>query len=150
MKVFVDTNVVMEMLDSRNEADLIGSIFDWLDNHDIKPYLSVGSFYTITYLSERLLHKQGLTRPQLTGKLRELLIGIIDEFQISSIGSKELLKGVSDEQFTDLEDSYQLQSASYADCDILITINTKHFKDCTDSQIKIYSPRLFFKEFIEE
>jgi len=28
MKVFVDTNVVMEMLDSRNEADLIGSIFD--------------------------------------------------------------------------------------------------------------------------
>lgn len=150
MKVFVDTNVVMEMLDSRNEADLIGSIFDWLDNRDIKPYLSVGSFYTITYLSERLLHKQGLTRPQLTGKLRELLIGIIDEFQISSIGSKELLKGVSDEQFTDLEDSYQLQSASYADCDILITINTKDFKDCTDSQIKIYSPRLFFKEFIEE
>jgi len=108
MKVFVDTNVVMEMLDSRNEADLIGSIFDWLDNHDIKPYLSVGSFYTITYLSERLLHKQGLTRPQLTGKLRELLIGIIDEFQISSIGSKELLKGVSDEQFTDLEDSYPI------------------------------------------
>ena len=150
MKVFVDTNVVMEMLDSRNEADLIGSIFDWLDNHEIKTYLSVGSFYTITYLSERLLHKQGLTRPQLTGKLRELLIGIIDEFQISSIGSKELLKGVSDEQFTDLEDSYQLQSASYADCDILITINTKDFKDCTDSQIKIYSPRLFFKEFIEE
>lgn len=110
MKVFVDTNVVMEMLDSRNEADLIGSIFDW----------------------------------------RELLIGIIDEFQISSIGSKELLKGVSDEQFTDLEDSYQLQSASYADCDILITINTKDFKDYTDSKIKIYSPRLFFKEFIEE
>lgn len=148
MRVFIDTNVIMEMLEQRSQADLCSNIFDWLDSSGSTGFISIGSFYTITFLSERLLHHQGKKRPELTRKLRLILEGILQEFSIWPSSSKELLEGIHDEDFTDLEDSYQYQAAIASGCSVLITINIKDFDNVKDNKVKVLTPEDFSRMYM--
>lgn len=150
MRVFADTNVIMEMLAGRAQADMVGEIFDWLEDCGCERFISVGSFYTLTFLIEKLFHQQGWQKPELTDELRRILEGIIDEFQISSIGADELVKGVADADFNDLEDSYQYQSAVASGCDIILTINTKDFHKALGNGVEILSPQNFKTKYIDK
>jgi predicted nucleic acid-binding protein len=51
-----------------------------------------------------------------------------------------LLRGITDENFTDLEDSCQYQLAQRAGCQFLITFNVKDYHIEQDSSIKVLSP----------
>lgn len=150
MRVFIDTNLIMEMLEQRAQADIIGNIFDFLESKDWEKAISVGSFYTITYLTERILHKQGWVKPELIAQQRKILNGILDKFIIPVIGEEELSAGVNDEAFSDLEDSYQLQSALSLDCDTLVTINITDFPIDNNYGIEILTPQEFYSKYCIE
>jgi len=149
MKVFVDTNVVFEMLAGRQQADTIGMIFDWMEDHHTERFLSLGSFYTLAYLIESLLHQQNEVRPGLTDKLRDILNGILAEFSLSVIGTDNLSEGINDAAFSDLEDSFQFQSALASHCDVLLTINIKDFKHADKANIKVMTPQQFQETFLK-
>lgn len=147
MRIFVDTNIIMEMLEQRSQADVISAIFDFVESKGWEKAISVGSFYTITYLTERILHKQGFTKPKLIEQQRRILNGILDKFLIPSIGLEELFAGVNDMSFSDLEDSYQLQSAHAFNCAVLITINITDFPNENDYGIEIVTPKYFYFKY---
>jgi hypothetical protein len=59
MRIFVDTNIVSELLEERSQVDYIDRIFEKAEQEGWTRVLSVGSFYTITFLTERFLRRQG-------------------------------------------------------------------------------------------
>lgn len=150
MKVFYDTNIILEFLFSRKEGEIVRNILLWSRKNQVEKFLSSGSFYTLTYLIEKYLKNQGFQdfqnrRRELTG----ILSGLLQEYTI--IGETDWGKAIHDVRFSDLEDSYQYQTAVYAGCYVLLTLNVRDFKQITDnSTISIMTPAEFVNKYIPE
>ncbi|MBQ0046670.1 MAG: PIN domain-containing protein [Prevotellaceae bacterium] len=144
MKIFFDTNIILEFLQQRMQADLVEQILELASQRGDELYISVGSFYTITYIIEQHLRRTKSYSPEdRLKKLRNILSGILDEFKIIWHNNETLLAGVTDSAFYDLEDSYQHQAALMAGCKYLLTINDKDFAKIDTSRITITTPQQF-------
>lgn len=141
MRVFFDTNIIIELLENRAQADFVDKVLCMCEQNKWCKYISVGSFYTITYLTERMLHRQNIHQPLLAERQREILSDILAAFCVAPTNSETLQAGVDDKAFCDLEDSYQHKTAIAAGCDVLLTINKKDFPDNTS--LKVLSPEEF-------
>lgn len=80
MKIFVDTNIVSELLEERSQVDYIDQIFEKAEQKGWTRVLSVGLFYTITFLTERFLRHQGIGQPQLVEQQRIILNSLLQAF----------------------------------------------------------------------
>lgn len=83
MKVFYDTNIILEFLFSRKEGEIVRNILLWSRKNQVEKFLSSGSFYTLTYLIEKYLKNQGIQDTQ--NRRRELigiLSGLLQEYTI--------------------------------------------------------------------
>lgn len=144
MKLFFDTCTLVDFICNRKNAQLIDNILEEADRKEWMCYISVGSFYTLTYLVELYLKHNGYSdKEERIEKLRELLLNILNSFSISEISSESLLVSVNDRCFSDIEDSYQYRAALNAGCEYLITDNTKDFKMASTCHLKILSPQDF-------
>lgn len=145
MKIFLDTNVVMDYLASRGDVESVNSIFKQIEDSVHSSYISIGSFYTITYLTEIFLKNKGFEKAERIQKLRDTLESLLGYINVVGHRKAELLKGIKDMEFQDIEDSYQYQAALIANCECLITSNIKDFKDLDSPLIDIVTPREFCK-----
>lgn len=147
MKVFYDTNIILEFLLKRKEGDKVRDILLWSHENHVEKFLSSGSFYTLTYLIEKYLKNQGIQDTQnRRHELTCILSGLLQEYKI--IGETDWGKAISDVRFSDLEDSYQYQTAVNAGCNVLLTLNIRDFKQITDSPISIMTPEEFVNKYI--
>lgn len=146
MRVFFDTNIIIELLENRAQADFVDNVLCLCEQNKWSKCLSVGSFYTITYLTERMLHRQQICQPLLAERQREILNDILAAFYIAPTNSETLQAGVDDKAFCDLEDSYQYQTAIVAGCDVLLTINKKDFP--YNTSLKVMSPEEFLDSYV--
>ena len=147
MKVFYDTNIILEYLLKRKEGDKVRDILLWSHENHVEKFLSSGSFYTLTYLIEKYLKNQGIQDTQnRRHELTCILSGLLQEYKI--IGETDWGKALSDVRFSDLEDSYQYQTAVNAGCNVLLTLNIRDFKQITDSPISIMTPEEFVNKYI--
>lgn len=145
MRIFFDTCTVVDYLCNRTNAQIVEGILTLAREREWKCYISVGSFYTLTYLIELHLKKSRYqVKEERIQKLREILDKILSEFCISDIFAYDLVSAIHDSSFSDLEDSYQYRAALAAGCDFLITINMRDFKDANEENIKILEPSDFF------
>ena len=60
------------------------------------------------------------------------MLSIMQLFEPIGISKYEFIKAIQNRDFTDLEDSMQLQTAISHNCDVLLTININDFKKSTD------------------
>lgn len=60
MRVFIDTNVVLEHLCNRHYAADAQKIFEYIDKRKIEGFINSGSFNNITYIAELQLKKNGM------------------------------------------------------------------------------------------
>lgn len=148
MKVFIDTNILVELFENRKEADNIDHIFEYIEQQGWERFLSVGSFYTLTYLTERILRRQGLVNPECSIRLRSILSQILYTFSIADASKEELRNGLSNPAFKDLEDSYQFETAQAANCQVLLTINIRDFPKASTAAIEILTPSDFITKYI--
>lgn len=148
MKIFVDTNIVIELLENRKEADYVDRIFEAIEVRQWEKLLSVGSFYTLIFLIERIIRRQGIGNPLCVEKLRSVLNQLLESFKIVELNHEELKAGVNNEAFTDLEDSYQYMAALSSKSDILLTLNTSDFRHASQSKINIVSPQEFIERYL--
>lgn len=149
MKVLVDTNIIIEYLGERQKSSLIERILRHCIQEQCKLYISSGTMYTLAYLTERILHNQGYTKPALTDKQRKIFHTIVQLFNVVPIDSKNISIGVDNEDFSDLEDSFQYQCAVMSDCEVLLTINYKDFqKVASKGFIKILTPEDFILQYV--
>lgn len=144
MRLFFDTCTIIDFLCGRQNANLVDEILIAAEKNGWECYISVGSFYTLTYLIELHLKRNGYSDKSLRiEKLREMLINILSTFSIADIFSDDLIDSVNNFDFTDLEDSYQYKAAMKAECNYLITININDFKCADTTNMKIMTPADF-------
>lgn len=112
----------------------------------IEKMISSGSFYTLTYLIESYLKKEGWEKETRILELRRILKGLLCEYMIA--GDLDWEAGVEDSRFADLEDSYQYQAALSSGCDLLLTLNVQDFKNViSDSSLHVCSPSEFVDKY---
>lgn len=133
MKLFLDTNVILDFLGERDPFyKSAAKIATLADTRKLKIVVSALSFGTISYLLTKY-YGIDLTRDKLR-KFKVLCdICELDELIIE--------KGLNSD-FSDFEDSLQYYSALRSECVIIITRNAKDFKK---SAIPIMTP----DEFLE-
>lgn len=133
MKVFLDTNVIIDFLlkrephytDSKKVFDMCLYKIDGC----VTPHFLIDVFYM---LSERTDATEDYCRETIL-KLRSVLTVIAED-------SERVLLAAKNEEFSDFEDSMQNEAAKIAGVDCIITRNTKDFKN---SKIPVYTPTEF-------
>lgn len=131
MKAFIDTNVMLDFLGERESFYLSAAkIATLADKGKIEIIVSALSYATVSYF---LTKYEGLEKTK--DKLRKFKV----ISNICELDEKIIDKGLNSD-FSDYEDSLQYFSALRAECDVLITRNTKDFKS---AQIPVLTPDEF-------
>lgn len=131
MKLFLDTNVMLDFLGEREPFYISAAkIATLADKRKLKIIVSALSFATVSYF---LTKYEGLKKTKDKLRKFKIISGIceLDELIIE--------KGLNSD-FPDFEDSLQYFSALRRECDIIITRNGKDFKK---SQIPVMTPGEF-------
>ena len=97
--------------------------------------------YTLTYLILSALKRNRIYRPEQIIESRKILNNIMHLIHVIDLKHESIVSAINDEHFTDLEDIYQYRCALEHKCDVLITINTKDYKDTNNNAIHVLSPR---------
>lgn len=132
-KLFLDTNVVVDLLGEREEFyQSIAKIATLADKGRLYLVVSALTYSTVYYLLSRFEDKE-----IVKDKIRKFKVIA----ETSDLTNKVIDKGLSS-KFVDFEDSLQYYCALNSDCNILITRNGKDFKE---SEIPVMSPNEYLK-----
>mgnify|MGYP002858947513 CR=1 FL=1 len=148
MKVFLDTNIILEYLEQRREYEAVGRIFSAIEDNRLKAVVSVGCVYTLAYLIRMELKRKYIHRPEQTALLRSTLNTILSLVSVVGVSYKHIIEGVNDSSFEDVEDSFQYKSALQAKCDVFITINLRDYHATDMSRMSILSPTEFVNRYL--
>lgn len=137
MKVFLDTNVMIDLIIKRSPffSD-IAKIASIAENNEIKFYASSLSFVNTFYVASKV-NPKNLVLEKLK-KFRIICnVSTIDEMNVD----KSLIS-----DFEDFEDAIQYNSALYNNCDYIITRDKKGF---VNSKISVMTPTEFLETYIK-
>jgi len=128
MRLFLDTNVVLDLLGEREPFyKSAAKIATLADKGEIQLIVSALSYSTVFYILSRYesneVVKEKMRKFKVIAETSDLTDRIID-------------KGLAS-KFTDFEDALQYYCAIKFECDILITRNGKDFKE---SDIPVLTP----------
>jgi predicted nucleic acid-binding protein len=118
MKIFVDTNILLDIL-MRREPFYENAAFIWnlAESKKIEGYISAVSVTNIFYLCRKTVGVE---------QAKEIIKIILRVFRISKVDF-EVLKMAEEYNMKDYEDSVQFVCALQSNCSILITRNKKDF-----------------------
>lgn len=135
MKVFVDTNILLDVLTER-EPFYKNSAIIWTmaEKNVFNAYISAISVNNVYYISRKL---KGRTQAgQIVDK-------ILEDFTIIAL-TYETLKLSRTIEGKDFEDVIQYFSAVHSGCDYIVTRNPRDFPG---KEIKIFQPHEFLERF---
>lgn len=136
-RVFLDTNVVLDLLGERDRFyKSAAQIASLADESKIEIFASALSYATVSYFLSKFegveMAKEKLRKFKIISKICDLDESIIE-------------KGLNS-KFKDFEDALQYFSAIKSDCTIIITRNGKDFKR---SLISIMTPDEFLTSYMK-
>ena len=137
MKVFLDTNILIDLAENRMEATLAAAILQLGEDKQISLYASYLSFANMGYIWRNVPRKQRYER------IRNACIGI----EILPMDANQLFKGLQYEA-KDYEDMLQYQCALAGGCDVIVTNNTKDYSEFC--QMPYMSSRDFLLQYFNE
>ena len=131
MKIFLDTNILLDLILDREGRDDVLRIIDWSRKDPwTRIYTSVLAVADLAYVSR----KNG------TKRVKSAISDIMQWCNILTMNDMTIYHAVRNSS-PDFEDSMQLSCAETAGCDIILTRNEKHFRQFTE--IPVLSPREF-------
>lgn len=137
MKLFVDTNVILDWILAREHAFGVEAkrIIQQAEQGKYSLYMSGGSAYTMSYV----LEKSGLKDEEL----RNILLRILKLIPIIS-DSTQIYENACLSSFKSLEDAFQYQLAlSNSKLNFFITGNTKDFLPFVSEVLPVLNPKEF-------
>lgn len=147
MKVFLDTNVVMEFLTQRELYKTVRKIMRAAEVGLLTACVSTISLSTIVYLLGLKLKEKGIHEPEKRKQIRSLLLDLEEYITVVDLSQDKSKEALKDEDFKDIEDSFQYYCAVENGCDCIITINTKDFPE-KEKGLKVYDPESFVATFM--
>lgn len=129
MKIFVDTNIIIDLIADRKPYSKYALIlFTRAEHKKLKLYCSSHSVATTHYLLKKYMEEK---------KLREILYSLLDLIQIIPVDTDIIKKGLRSKH-KDFEDALQILCASSVEkMDFIVTRNLKDF---VNSEIQVLSP----------
>ena len=138
MKVFVDTNVILDyVLQREHYAEAKQAIAAHLEAKS-ELLMSVGGFYTMLFVIDKYFRKdlhQG--RQEAIEQTRNVMRKVLSVFSVAEHDNASLLHGIDDVNFTDIEDSCQYQLAVKHGCAKLLTFNTSDYPSANNHDVEI-------------
>ncbi len=148
-KVFIDTNVILDYVLQREHGPEAKAVVAWLVDNKVSMMMSVDGFYTMHYLIDKYLRQTLLLdKVHRDAPLRRLLTLILQTFNVAEHDNNSLQRGVSNLQYTDLEDSCQYQLVLRSECEILVTFDVKGFP-LTDG-LQVMDPQQFIETYVNK
>lgn len=146
MKIFVDTNVILEKFLVRESFLVANRLFKLLRQQNHELLMSAGSFYTMIFLVDKYLRKElRIFGDDRIIMLRSIMSDILQTFQVAEHDKDSLLQGIGNNHFKDIEDGCQYELAVKTRCSYLLTFNMSDFPVDAETPIKVLTPM----EFIE-
>lgn len=132
-RLFLDTNVVMDLLGEREPFyDSVAKIATLADRGKINLVVSALSYSTVFYVLSKFEESQTVRK-----KLSKFKVIA----ETSDLTDKIIDKGLTS-NFNDFEDALQYHCALVKECDILITRNEKDFRN---SELPVMTPNEYLK-----
>ena len=132
MKVFIDTNILIDFIARREQFyQTAANLINLGIKGDIKLYATPLSYATCVFIAQRVLGYSGAV------KALQILSHYINVTTMDATQCNNALFAA----MPDFEDMLQFESAYAAGCDIIITRNKKHFPQYA---IQLLEPEEFF------
>jgi predicted nucleic acid-binding protein len=139
MTVFVDNNVVLDVLLGRDEGDASTELMKKCESGSLTGFISSNCVYICAYL----LYKKFRNNDNV----KEVLLALMKIFEVAT-SPKEVLKDGCLSEFRDLEDAFQYHTAiQVRGITYIITRNTKDFKG---SAIPAVTPAEFLERYFSK
>lgn len=135
-KLFVDTNIILDLLAKRAEFESASILFTLADKGEVDLYVSSLSFANVSYI----LRKQ-IGREKTVDVLRDLDLVVA----ISALTGKIVRLALNDKKFKDFEDGLQYYSAIESEADAIITRNLSDFKS---AKLAVMTAEQYVKAFV--
>lgn len=149
MKVFLDTNIFIEYTTCRKQFRWVRDVFDAIEDEIISAVASVGGMYTNAYLVTLYFKEHGIHRPEQPERVRQTLLAFLQLASTVDCSSDTIQEAINDERFTDIEDSFQYHCAEQHDCDVLLTINIKDYKNVLGGRPEVLTPEEFVEKYLK-
>lgn len=118
-KLFIDTNIVLDLLAKRPDYASAAKLFTLADQGKLELSVSSLTFANTHYI---LVKHEGKEKTLKILRDLELVVNIID------LSGKVVRLALNDKDFTDFEDGLQYYSALENGMEVIITRNQKDFK----------------------
>lgn len=154
MRIFFDTNIIMDYLLGRESFEEVDMIVKTVEIKNWHCFISSASLYTMAYTIEKYLKLEDKnsatprTKTQRISLLRQMLCGIVDMFNVVGMTNVEAKNAITNLHFNDIEDSMQYETAIQSYCDVLLTLNIDDFENAERNTIDIVSPRAFIQKYL--
>ena len=130
--VFLDTNILLEIILQRDKKSLCEQILKYGQDGDVSLYASHLTFANMAYV----MHRYSVSRSDIY-KAERFLESIITVLSMTGGQLRRALR----QEVKDFEDMLQYQCAIDGNCDCIVTINTNDFIDF--STIPVLTPQDF-------
>lgn len=147
MRVYLDTNIVMEYFGHRLFHDDVSMILKAAEQKGLEACISLNSLDTIIYLLGNQLKDKGVHGPEKRQKICSMICELLAYVDVVGISRDNIMKAMKDDSFKDLEDSIQYHCALENSSDSLVTINIKDFKKAKES-LEVLSPSDFVLKYM--
>lgn len=138
MKVFVDTNVILDYVLQREHYAEAKRVIAQEIASNCELLMSVGGFYTMLFVVDKYFRKDlRQSRSEAEAQTRDVMRKVLSVFSVADHDNASLLKGIDDGQFHDLEDSCQYQLALKHGCDKILTFNVSDYPADTCKEVAI-------------
>ena len=118
MKVFLDTNILIDLAENRQEAAQAAVILQLGEDGAVRLAASYLSYANMGYIW------RDVPRSQRYERIRNACVGI----EILPMDANQLFEGLKRE-VKDYEDMLQYQCAVAGGCDVIVTNNTKDYRE---------------------
>ena len=131
MKLFLDTNVILDAMFPEREAhEYADAVLSLTRDDGVKLFTSSLTIANICYISrKRFTKKEWIKRVK----------GMLDNWKIVAICDNDIYEA-SKSNCPDFEDAMQI-SAAEVECDVIVTDDVKHFKGYTF--LPVFTPEEF-------
>lgn len=135
LKVFIDTNVLLDLLLCREPFDKDAQTIFWLaEEKKIELQVSAISIINAAYVAHRNKYDDR--------DIRAALIDLLDFVTIPDT-DKQVVQNALQSDFSDFEDATQMFCAKQGEAELIITRNVKDFEK---SEIRVMTPSDFLLE----
>jgi len=147
MRIFLDTNVILENFLVREDFMTAHNLFHAMQGQRHELFMSVGSFYTMIFLVDKYLRKVvGLIGDDRVKMLRQIMSNILQTVSVAEHDNESLLKGIKNEAFKDVEDGCQYELAMRAGCTLLLTFNSHDYPSDDAGSVKVMTPAEYLEQ----